>query len=178
ETGPVQEIIEGNAMTIEQADVMPQICFRERCRQIAGTAAADTIVGELAVNFIHRVRGERRNQFRIVVRRQREICRLGCGTNGARRLSWHADQSLTVEMQISVPCRSRRVRREVDISALHIRLREPKNRPFRFSAKLNRIPKKPPNPIIMNLQPFHFSGCKETNRYPPGPGISHHPAGT
>ncbi len=57
-------------MTAEQADVTPQIRFRERCRQVAGTATADTVGGELAVNFIDRVRGERRNQFRIVVRRQ------------------------------------------------------------------------------------------------------------
>ena len=52
ETGAIQEIIEGNAMTVEQADVPPQICFRERCRQVARTATADTVGGELAVNFI------------------------------------------------------------------------------------------------------------------------------
>src|SRR5664279_5391012 len=32
EAGAVQEVIEGNAMTVEQADVTPQICFREGCR--------------------------------------------------------------------------------------------------------------------------------------------------
>src|ERR1035441_5231949 len=32
ETGAVQEIIEGDAMTFEQTDVIPQISFRERCR--------------------------------------------------------------------------------------------------------------------------------------------------
>ena len=57
-------------MMVEQANVTPQICFRERCRQVAGTAAADTVCGELTVNFIDRVRGKLWNQFRILVRRQ------------------------------------------------------------------------------------------------------------
>jgi hypothetical protein len=82
ETGAVEEIIEGNAMMIEPPDVVPQICFREWCRQVAGTAAADAVGGELAVNFIDRVGGERRNQFWIVVRRQRELERSGRGMNG------------------------------------------------------------------------------------------------
>ncbi len=69
ETGAVQEIVEGNAMMVEQANVALQIFFRKRCRQIARTTAADTVVGKLAVDFINRVGGERRNKIRIVVRR-------------------------------------------------------------------------------------------------------------
>ena len=57
-------------MTVEQADVTPQIRFRERCRQVMGTATADTVGGELAVNFVHRIAGKLRNQFRVVIRRQ------------------------------------------------------------------------------------------------------------
>src|ERR1039457_6385931 len=70
ETGAVQEIVEGNALTIEQPDVIPQISFREWGRQVARAANADTIGGKLAVNFVYRIASKLRNQFRVVVRRQ------------------------------------------------------------------------------------------------------------
>jgi len=52
-------------VSVKQLDVIPQIGFRERRRQVAGTAAADAVGGKLAVDFIDRVGGERRNQVRI-----------------------------------------------------------------------------------------------------------------
>ena len=70
ETGAVQEIIEGNALLAQQGDITAQICFGERRGQVAGTAATDTVTRQLAVNFINRVGFERRNQFRIIIRRQ------------------------------------------------------------------------------------------------------------
>jgi uncharacterized Fe-S cluster-containing radical SAM superfamily protein len=57
-------------MTFEQQDVIPQISFRKRCRQVAGTATADTVGGKFAVNFIYRIASKLRNQFRVVIRRQ------------------------------------------------------------------------------------------------------------
>jgi hypothetical protein len=42
----------------------------ERCHHVAETATADTVSREPTIDFIYRVRGERRNKFRIVVRRQ------------------------------------------------------------------------------------------------------------
>jgi hypothetical protein len=82
-TGTVQEIVKGNAVTIEQPDVIPQISFRQRCRQVAGTTTADTIGGKFSVNFINRIASKLRNQFRVVIRSQRKLGRAGCDPNGA-----------------------------------------------------------------------------------------------
>jgi hypothetical protein len=57
-------------MTFEQQDVISQISFRKRCRQVAGTATADTVGRKFAVNFIYRIASKLRNQFRVVIRRQ------------------------------------------------------------------------------------------------------------
>jgi hypothetical protein len=45
-------------MTVEQTNITAQIDFRQRCRQVAGTATVDTVGRELAVNFIDRVSGQ------------------------------------------------------------------------------------------------------------------------
>ena len=48
--------IEGDAVLLKLADVAPHGCLGNRCRQVAGATAADTIVSEFTVRLINRIR--------------------------------------------------------------------------------------------------------------------------